>query len=153
MTHMPLKKDCVLFTVISSELQYKWFIDSTNISQLELKVSWRLCMYAHVCGSFGRGKVLGCICSLCFFSSLSWISRSVTLSDLSHNLQSKSDNYIPLGIINKPFCCCNCSIPFWSHSCWWPVLEYRWTSGSWFLLSPLLLDLIWQTTWKGKKMF
>lgn len=37
-------------------------------------------------------------------------------------------------------------IPFWSHSCWWPVQDYQWRSGSLFLLSPHLHGLIWWTT-------
>ncbi len=96
-THMPLKKDCVLFTVtfirITIQMIYRLSLQMGNSfrvwgGQLEAVCVCVCECDSIVCGSFGRGKVLECVCSLIFifFSSSPWFSCSVTLSFLSHNL-------------------------------------------------------------------
>ncbi len=130
MTHMPLKKDWVLFTVIFIRITIQMFHRLTlhrrrNQSEFE-EVSWRLhvCMWETTeCVAALAEEVLKSNGSLLFPFSLSpQFPSSVTLSSLSRNLGRQNKNIIHEcnTRTNKPeekWLRLRSFIPFWSRSC------------------------------------
>ena len=106
------------------------------------------------CGSFGGGKVLGISAA----SSSSSPSSSqppfpfvLPLSGSRLSFQQPAERQkkrrsVSASLSNTQWTnSCSCFVPSWSRSCWWPGRGCLWMSGSWFLSSPHLLGLTWQT--------